>query len=146
MPCKTQLLLAAALMTVSNVHGWSDRIWGCLACLGLGCTFVGSTISTSSQNSTCLLESLTLDGEELEVIAVKIGGSSLTDKASKETINPEALEWFSQTVADSIHEGYTYKSTDSSKQGDTRSRKRAYVIVHGAGKVGLTYLQWQYIL
>lgn len=79
--------------------------------------------------------SLSLDGAELEVVAVKIGGSSLTEKAHKETIDAQALEWFSKTVAEAVDEGYTFE--EDAKDGPPPKKHRlAYVIVHGAGSFG----------
>lgn len=123
------------IFSLAPVEGLSRLVW--LS----GCNFV----SSSSENTTGTFlssecQSLSLDGEELEVIAIKIGGSSLTDKGNRETINPESLEWFSKTVWDSIYKGYTYNSLDHSNQQSQEKnckpdrRRRAYVIVHGAGK------------
>jgi hypothetical protein len=126
------LLIATANFCFRRVHGLSGTGWGQWILLG-GCTIVGSSsLTTQAAN---LSAPLYLDGEELEVIAIKIGGSSLTDKASHETINTEALEWFSQTILDSIHEGFTYSSSKQSQDESCNldRRKRAYVIVHGAG-------------
>ena len=99
---------------------------------------------------------LTLDGEELEVIVLKMGGSSLTDKANMETIHEEALEWFSRAIAKSIDSSFlsppeegTNANNDNAEQGDNAEgcsvnlemkqsvrgkRKRAFVVIHGAGK------------
>ena len=117
-------VLSMAISWLSKANGLSRLIW--LS----GCNFVGS----ASENATFLSESLRLAGEELEVVVVKIGGSSLTDKAKRETVNPEALEWFSQTILDSVHQGYTYYKQKGNCSAVDRP-KRAYVIVHGAGKV-----------
>lgn len=54
-----------------------------------------------------------------QTIVVKIGGSCLTDKSRKETLNPTILDWFGRTVAEV-------------RQSSTHS----YVLVHGAGSFG----------
>ena len=100
---------------------------------------------------------LMLDGEELEVTVIKMGGSSLTDKANKETIREEALEWFSQVIARSIDSSFLSPDTEESdkakriegsnaaknsidvetNQVKECKRKRAFVIIHGAGKTSI---------
>lgn len=52
------------------------------------------------------------------VIIVKIGGSSVTDKATKESVNESVLDWFAQSVSDNV--GKEYKAvddTDISEEG-----------------------------
>jgi len=57
------------------------------------------------------------------VVLIKVGGSSITDKAVQETLNEPALEWFAKT----IHEACC--SSQDEKQ-------QSFVIVHGAGSFG----------
>ena len=57
--------------------------------------------------------------EDKQTFIVKIGGSCLTDKAHKETLNEDMLEWFSQTMAEMRHSSHI-----------------RYIIVHGAGSFG----------
>lgn len=52
-----------------------------------------------------------------EIILIKIGGSSITNKAVKEELNPKALDWFAKTLAKATHQ-------------------QRFVIVHGAGSFG----------
>lgn len=52
-----------------------------------------------------------------EVVLVKIGGSSITNKGFKEELNPRALDWFAKAL---IH----------------RKDDLSFVIVHGAGSFG----------
>ena len=52
-----------------------------------------------------------------EIVLVKVGGSSITDKANFETLNEDSLEWFARIVAES-------------------SIQQRFVIVHGAGSFG----------
>lgn len=62
-----------------------------------------------------------------EVILIKVGGSSLTEKAVQETLNPTALRWLSETLASAI---------SSSQQEECEIKRRSFVIVHGAGSFG----------
>lgn len=62
------------------------------------------------------------------IVLVKVGGSSITDKAVKETLNESALEWFAQTIHTAL--SATSRSTSSSRPNLT------FVIVHGAGSFG----------
>jgi len=98
-----------------------------------GCCNIGSTMSGNLTSSI-----LTLDGEELDVVLVKIGGSSLTHKATQETINEQSLEWVSRTIVSSIDASFLAASDDSAKTEVNQSlkRKRAFVVVHGAGSFG----------
>ena len=57
-----------------------------------------------------------------EIILVKIGGSSVTDKGSFETINKNALSWLVQTIKRAILSG--------------GENKKSFIIVHGAGSFG----------
>mgnify|MGYP005843220273 CR=1 FL=1 len=117
------------------------RLWMCLFFFGLISTH--NVLVGASSDSL-----LTLDGEDLDVIVVKIGGSSLTDKAEKERIDAENLEWFSETLSQSISESFLIPesnekggecSATSSLTGDKSclykgSKHHAFVVVHGAGK------------
>jgi isopentenyl phosphate kinase len=61
------------------------------------------------------------------VILIKVGGSSITEKGTKETLNPTALQWLSETLASAM---------DSSQQEECGNKRRSFVIVHGAGSFG----------
>ena len=130
------LLIGTTLLLFQVNASGNHPGWVRLALL-IGCNFGGKPQRLSDNNRNATL--LCLDGEELDVIVVKIGGSSLTDKAKKETIDHDALAWFSKTIFRSIHDGYTENSDSKTQQESSSSnrRKRAYVIVHGAGKLGL---------
>jgi isopentenyl phosphate kinase len=56
------------------------------------------------------------------VILLKIGGSSITDKGKFETVNTGALSWLVQTVKRAIHEN--------------KEIGKRFIIVHGAGSFG----------
>lgn len=51
------------------------------------------------------------------VVLIKVGGSSITRKAIKETLNPDALAWFVRALKDTTN-------------------NISYIIVHGAGSFG----------
>ena len=133
------------------LSGWSRR-WALLGCCYGGCCNLGQALSSiSAENTTSTTASfLKLDGEDLEVIVVKLGGSSLTHKANKETMDDEALQWFSRAIArsmdvaflsptDAILNGDDDASSESCATDDIRvkqsgkKRKRAFVVIHGAG-------------
>ena len=131
------------------LSGWSRR-WALLGCCYGGCCNLGALSSISAENTTSTTASfLKLDGEDLEVIVVKLGGSSLTHKANKETMDDEALQWFSRAIArsmdvaflsptDAILNGDDDASSESCATDDIRvkqsgkKRKRAFVVIHGA--------------
>jgi isopentenyl phosphate kinase len=51
-----------------------------------------------------------------QVVLIKIGGSSITNKSVKETLDPDALAWFVTCLA--------------------KCKDRAFIVVHGAGSFG----------
>ena len=59
------------------------------------------------------------------VVLIKVGGSSITNKAVQETLNEPALEWFAKT----IHEACCSSQHQEQQQ-------QSFVIVHGAGSFG----------
>ena len=75
-----------------------------------------------------------------EIIILKIGGSSITDKAREETLNQDALDWFAKLVTESIDSKYL--SSDCSPDKDNKAssqmkkKKTKFIIVHGAGSFG----------
>eukprot|EP00980_Cylindrotheca_fusiformis_P011931 scaffold2830_cov131-Cylindrotheca_fusiformis.AAC.52 len=80
-------------------------------------------------------------GDGTNVVVVKIGGSSITNKAVKESVNDETLRWFAHILSKSI--GTSFKAIDEENQIDegtnrgTRFRREtAFIIVHGAGSFG----------
>lgn len=80
----------------------------CISCL---CLFsLSATVAAPAAVSRSTVESK-------PVVLVKIGGSSITHKAVRETLNEAALQWFVETIRET-------------------SDKHAYVIVHGAGSFG----------
>jgi isopentenyl phosphate kinase len=79
--------------------------------------------------------------EDLEVVLVKIGGSSITHKAERERLDRDALEWFAETISQSASSVHLAPS-DTEECGNldespTKPNKDlAFVIVHGAGSFG----------
>lgn len=93
---------------------------------------------------------LTLDGEDLDVIVVKIGGSSLTHKAEKESIDWDILNWFSRTLQSAISEFFLATGGKDQRECiaslddkhacvSNNTKKHTFVVVHGAGKSYLLY-------
>lgn len=76
---------------------------------------LGEAASTKLQQQQCKTDA------NNNVILIKVGGSSITDKAKKETLNPTALEWLSETLSSAM----TASSSSAS-----------FVLVHGAGSFG----------
>lgn len=72
--------------------------------------------------------------DELEVVLVKIGGSSITQKAERESLDHAALEWFAHSVSREVSPEFLGPSAGKDKT--LRSKKLAFVIVHGAGSFG----------
>ena len=67
----------------------------------------------------------------MTVTILKIGGSSITNKAKEETLDQEALEWFAKLIASSVDQ-----SSLSSHHIATSESKPKFVVVHGAGSFG----------
>jgi isopentenyl phosphate kinase len=81
------------------------------------------------------------DEDGIEVVLVKIGGSSITNKAEKESINEDSLNWFAKTVSSAVLDRYRAPSSPDdvdceSTAYHTSEKKAAFVIIHGAGSFG----------
>lgn len=77
--------------------------------------------------------------DQLDVVVIKVGGSSITDKGSKETLNEDAIDWFARTLSSELAAPFRQPSSladepPASKQ--CRSANTAFVIIHGAGSFG----------
>lgn len=78
------------------------------------------------------------------VTLIKVGGSSITDKAVKESLDLDAVNWFARVVSENSYPAYLRPdleascrsrgggSADSSGAGSSS----AFVVVHGAGSFG----------
>eukprot|EP00536_Pseudo-nitzschia_multiseries_P010215 jgi/Psemu1/202657/e_gw1.305.29.1 len=91
-------------------------------------------------------------GGNRNILLVKIGGSSITEKAKLETLNVEALEWFSKTIRSAVNDAFLSagdESTgdetdgnnddnddDNDNNNNNNNNKPAIIIVHGAGSFG----------
>ena len=100
--------------------------------------------SSSLSSSSLICQNLAKDEIPLDIVVVKIGGSSITHKAQKEQINPKNMEWFAKTLADTVDNVYrSVNSTTSNSQTDDHTstlslsnKKRAFIVIHGAGSFG----------
>ncbi len=84
----------------------------------------------------CLTNDLAIAStDDLEIVLVKIGGSSITQKAERESLDQDALDWFSRSVRQSLSSTFL-APTDAEKCTSIESKNLAFVIVHGAGSFG----------
>lgn len=89
---------------------------------------------------------------QAEIVLIKVGGSSITNKATKETLNEDALGWFASLLANEISLSYKNQEdreltcrargedegtelTCGNHIGNEHNNK-AFVVVHGAGSFG----------
>jgi isopentenyl phosphate kinase len=72
------------------------------------------------------------------VVIVKLGGSSITEKGQYETVNDQALKWVAQTLASTTDSEFVFHSNGLStiSRGDTANAKCSFIVVHGAGSFG----------
>ena len=83
-------------------------------------------------------------GSSIDVVLVKIGGSSITNKSQKETLDMQGLEWFAKSLGDIVSPSFKapqplQHASDLPHGGrDSASdcRKTAFVVIHGAGSFG----------
>jgi isopentenyl phosphate kinase len=78
-----------------------------------------------------------------DVVLIKVGGSSITDKAVPESLNQDSLSWFARSLAAQVHEFYltsnaTTHITDARTTCPIHNENRgsAFIVVHGAGSFG----------
>jgi isopentenyl phosphate kinase len=98
---------------------------------------------SSPEATTCFSPSSSF--ADHDVVLVKIGGSSITNKAQKETLNQEALDWFAEAVRPVLSRNFCAPSgSDDIDTGRihniesalAKGRPIAFVVVHGAGSFG----------
>ena len=70
----------------------------------------------------------------MAVTILKIGGSSITNKAKEETLDQEALEWFAKLIASSVDQSLLSSHHDVATQSSESKPK--FIVVHGAGSFG----------
>ncbi|KAG7362721.1 amino acid kinase family-domain containing protein [Nitzschia inconspicua] len=96
------------------------------------------TLGTTDDNNDRLRRTF----DDLEIILVKIGGSSITHKSELERLNSEAVTWFARTVAHATsaffqHGAVTEKCPSIPDESDHPPKHgRGFVLVHGAGSFG----------
>ena len=74
--------------------------------------------------------------KEQDIIILKIGVSSITDKANEETLNHEALEWFAKLIASSVDTSFLSSDCLYNKESYNGKSKPQFIVVHGAGSFG----------
>ena len=116
----------------------SWRPWGLAPWLAYYCvaTIISSRTAAwvqPARNAT--IPALTCDSEILDVMLIKVGGSSITHKAAKETLNEDNLSWFASVLASEISSFFKKPKADDS-DAVCSARNSAFVIVHGAGSFG----------
>ena len=70
------------------------------------------------------------------IIILKIGGSSITNKGEEETLDPKALEWFAKLIASSASETHLSSNAAPISGYNGDKPKAKFIIVHGAGSFG----------
>ena len=73
-----------------------------------------------------------MDNLQLTHLGFSNINSKNTDKASFETLNRDALQWFAKAIASSLHERFKTLSSTSDKENGNAS----FIIIHGAGSFG----------
>ena len=72
-------------------------------------------------------------------MVVKVGGSSITKKNEKETLDKEQVQWFSDTLALSLSDHFKVPDknpTTADHQCEEQKKNTAFIIIHGAGSFG----------
>ena len=84
-------------------------------------------------------------GSSIDVVLVKIGGSSITNKSQKETLDMQGLEWFAKSLGDILSPSFkasqplqhASKLPHGGRDSTSDSRHQtAFVVIHGAGSFG----------
>jgi isopentenyl phosphate kinase len=85
--------------------------------------------------------------EDMDVVLIKVGGSSITDKAIKETLNIDAIDWFARILSSEVSTSFRSLSSspldtnesitsDNDNNKTCRSTNTAFIVIHGAGSFG----------
>lgn len=82
--------------------------------------------------------------DSTEIVIIKIGGSSITNKANEETLNEHAIDWFAKLIASCVHTSFLHHTitTKLDEEDDDQSstieekKKFKFIVVHGAGSFG----------
>jgi len=99
------------------------------------------SIVSGNNNNNFQRECKQNDSDGQTTFLVKIGGSCITNKGKKETLDLEMLEWFSTTMAQILltNNNTTTAVVDGDNEDSScRTKKQAvnYILVHGAGSFG----------
>ncbi|KAL7531745.1 hypothetical protein ACHAXR_009829 [Thalassiosira sp. AJA248-18] len=84
---------------------------------------------------------------EDDIVILKIGGSSITNKAQEETLDVDALDWFAKLIAASVDPSFLSSDCRAGEEeaddesnarhgSNTSKRKSKFIVVHGAGSFG----------
>lgn len=98
--------------------------------------FIGINIDNGSERNRNRFKEITMNDSgftKKRILLLKVGGSSITQKGKLETLDVEALEWFSGTIRSTIHEEFVSAEDGETSENDD---KPAMIIVHGAGSFG----------
>ena len=72
----------------------------------------------------------------IDVVLVKIGGSSITNKSEKEALDEEGLEWFAKSLGDIVAPAFKAPSAQKFASNSLSRRPTTFVVIHGAGSFG----------
>jgi isopentenyl phosphate kinase len=67
------------------------------------------------------------------IVILKIGGSSCTNKAKEETLDHQALEWFAKLIASSVDESLLASGATVNQSAGPKPK---FIVIHGAGSFG----------
>ena len=73
------------------------------------------------------------------VVIVKLGGSSITEKGQMETLNSEALRWVAETLSSVLDPNYVVQPGQRAHYHFAHDNMReniSFILVHGAGSYG----------
>lgn len=139
----------------SNRLGRACTPLPCILCLAVGLLLwppgAVVVVTAAPQLAPQLVEE-----DENGIILVKVGGSSITNKARKETLNEDALDWFTSVLANEISPSFTTSRKHHSREQQTctthqnngeeqkpcsnndigNRNTKSFVVVHGAGSFG----------
>ena len=72
-----------------------------------------------------------------DIVVIKVGGSSITNKAVQESLNQDALDWFAKILAAQMDDYFVTRHLNESCPANyTNPRSSAFVVIHGAGSFG----------
>jgi isopentenyl phosphate kinase len=108
-------------------------------------TFLALSCNIFCMLCVALSHAQALDLEEMDVVLIKVGGSSITNKAVKETLNTDAIDWFARILSSEVSTSFqslsspqhTINESNTPDNDKTcRSTNTAFIVIHGAGSFG----------